>query len=171
MHTSHSDTHCPTLGQYSRIHPSSGSVRLFCARQHFTTSRSVLRTHVHWRMNMLLAHGPGSGSASSSSYFHCSSSSLWTTIHLQKFEYWFSKISLDPFRYSSKPTKALKLINFYSQTTAPFPFSTFRSPTPNSPQIANFWSFISQLQKLLKRHKQTFKQHNNTRHLNGNAEF
>ena len=46
------------------------------------------------------------------------------------------KISLDPFRYSSKLTEALKLTNFYSQIMAPFRFSKFRSPIPNSPHIA-----------------------------------
>ena len=61
-HTSHSDTHCPTLGQYSRIHPSSGSVCLsrvptlhyFTVRapdsfslkdEHATNLWSVLRIH------------------------------------------------------------------------------------------------------------------------------
>ena len=40
------------------------------------------------------------------------------------------RISLDPFCYSSKPIEALKLTNFYSQITASFRFSTFK--TPNS---------------------------------------
>ena len=108
----YSDTLCarrsvhPTLGHHTTLHSdttsgytlgytltyytrklSSGSVRLTRARQHFTTSRSVLQTRVHRRMNTPLIHDPCSGSMlSSSCYFHCSSSSSQTTVHTHKFE-------------------------------------------------------------------------------------
>ena len=85
---------------------------------------------------MLLIHGPSSESVSSSCYFHCSSSSLRTTIHLQKFEYCFSKISLDPFRYSLKPSGSLKITPSCSQITVPFFFQSSDPPAPNSTQIA-----------------------------------
>ena len=85
---------------------------------------------------MLLIHGPCSGSVlSSSCCFNCSSSFSRTTIHTQKFEYCFSKISLDPFRYSSKPSESLKLTPFCSQITVPFLFPRLKFPYSQLSQI------------------------------------
>ena len=113
--TLHSDTQAPlhpdtTLG-YTRAPDS-----CVCpVRQHSTTSRSVFQTRVHWRTNTPLTHDPCSGSMlSTSCCFNCSSSSSRTTIHTQKFEYYFSKISLDPFRFCSKLSESLKLTPFCS---------------------------------------------------------
>ena len=53
-HTTLGRSSSTTPGHHFRIHPSSGFVRLSRARQNFTTSRSVLQTCVHWRMNTLL---------------------------------------------------------------------------------------------------------------------
>ena len=88
-------------------------------------------------MNMPLIHDPCSGSMlSTSCCFNCSSSSSRTTIHTQKFEYCFSKISLDPFRFCSKSCKSLKLTPSCSQITVPFLFPRLKSSYSQLSQIA-----------------------------------
>ena len=102
LRTSHSDIHCSTLGQHSRIHPNSGSVCPPRARQHFTTSG--------------LSSSSSGSELPNSRCFNCSSSSSrTTTVHIQKFEYCFLKISLKPFRHYSKASKSLKPTPFRPQ--------------------------------------------------------
>ena len=91
-----------TLGQHSRIHPNSGSVCPPRARQHFTTSG-------------LSSSSSGSELPNSRCINCSSSSSRTTTVHIQKFEYCFLKISLKPFRHYSKASKSLKPTPFRPQ--------------------------------------------------------
>ena len=126
------DTHSDTELHYTRT-LGSGSVRLSrvptlhyarilgFAISGLSSFGPELQTRVHRRTNTRQIHDSSSGSASSSSYFHCSSSSSrTTTAHIQKFVYCFLKISLNLFRYNSKPSGSLKITPSYSQITVSF---------------------------------------------------
>ena len=91
-------------------------------------------------------HDPSSGSASSSSYSHCSSSSRTTTVHIQKFEYSFLKISLKPFRYYPKASRSFKFTPFRFQITVPIFSQSSNPPALNTTRIATQENQISTLQ-------------------------